>query len=99
MPDDRLISAQETLEDMTVTSALRPQSPGGLYRAAADQGKPVTSIAAARGREEALDHVLALRPAGVGKTTLAHIIANEMGAEIVTSSGRRWSAPATWSAS
>jgi Holliday junction DNA helicase RuvB len=45
------------------------------------------AIHAARKREESLDHVLLHSPPGLGKTTLAHIIATEMGANIVTSSG------------
>ncbi len=44
-------------------------------------------IAAARARGEALDHVSLHRPSGLGKTTLAHIIANEMSAQIRTTSG------------
>ncbi len=45
------------------------------------------AIAAARGREEPLDHVLFHGPPGLGKTTLAHIIANEMGSSITHTSG------------
>src|SRR5438105_3498541 len=44
-------------------------------------------VAAAKGRGEALDHVLFCGPPGLGKTTLAHIVANEMGVGLQTTSG------------
>jgi len=87
MRDERIISAHETVEDMTVTSALRPQRLEDYIGQPQIRENLATSIAAARGREESLDHVLLYGPPGLGKTTLAHIIANEMNAEIVTSSG------------
>jgi holliday junction DNA helicase RuvB len=52
-------------------------------------------VSAARGRSEALDHVLLSGPPGLGKTTLAHIIAHEMGASLKTSSGPVLDKPAS----
>jgi Holliday junction DNA helicase RuvB len=85
--DERIISAKETLEDMAVTSALRPQQLEDYIGQPQIKENLTTAIIAARGREESLDHVLLYGPPGLGKTTLAHIIANEMGVELVTSSG------------
>jgi len=85
--DERLISGKETPEDLATSSALRPQRLEDYIGQPRVKENLATAITAARGREEALDHVLLYGPPGLGKTTLAHIIANEMGAEIVTSSG------------
>lgn len=85
--DERLISSKETLEDLATSSALRPQRLEDYIGQPQVKENLATAIAAARGRGEALDHVLLYGPPGLGKTTLAHIIANEMEAEIVTSSG------------
>jgi len=85
--DERIISGKETLDDLVTTSALRPQRLEDYIGQPQVKENLATSIQAAKGRGEALDHVLLYGPPGLGKTTLAHIIAHEMEAEIVTSSG------------
>lgn len=85
--DERIISGQEILEDVVTTSILRPQCLADYIGQPQIKDNLSTAMTAARQREEALDHVLLYGPPGLGKTTLAHIIANEMGVEIVTSSG------------
>lgn len=85
--DERLISGTETAEDLATTSVLRPQRLDDYIGQPQVKENLRTSIAAAVGRSEPLDHVLLYGPPGLGKTTLAHIIAHEMGSDIVTSSG------------
>ena len=74
-------------EEMELDKALRPQD----FSDFSGQPKVVENlkvfVSAAKMREEALDHVLLHGPPGLGKTTLSHIIANEMGAGIKVSSG------------
>ncbi len=80
-------SAELPPEDHTVEKALRPQ----LLDDFSGQPKLVENlqifIAAARQRDEALDHVLLHGPPGLGKTTLSHIISHELGAGLKMSSG------------
>jgi holliday junction DNA helicase RuvB len=67
--------------------ALRPQSLGGMIGQDVIRENLEILISAAQHREEALDHVLFYGPPGLGKTTLAHILANEMGVHIKITSG------------
>jgi len=85
MPTERTVGLQASQEDSFVN--LRPGSLGDFVGQGDIKKKLQIYIAAARGREEPLDHVLLHGPPGLGKTTLAQIIAREMGVNIRTSSG------------
>ncbi|MFB1035616.1 MAG: AAA family ATPase, partial [Sinobacterium sp.] len=84
---DRLISAGGTGEEERIDRAIRPTSLADYI------GQPIVReqmdifIRAAKGRGEPLDHTLIFGPPGLGKTTLANIIANELGSELKTTSG------------
>jgi Holliday junction DNA helicase RuvB len=73
--------------DDRVDNALRPQMLGDLIGQDHVKENLAILIAAARQRREPLDHVLFYGPPGLGKTTLAHVVANEMGVNIKITSG------------
>ncbi len=85
MTDDRLIAAARKPED--VDAALRPRTLDDFVGQRAARENLRVFIEAARGRGEALDHVLFVGPPGLGKTTLAQIVAREMGVGFRATSG------------
>lgn len=91
--DNRVVSGKRRNEDQDLS--LRPQ----YLREVIGQERVVENlhilVQAAKGRKEVLDHVLFHGPPGIGKTTLSHVMAKEMGVNIRITAGPASSVPAT----
>ncbi|MGH8124835.1 MAG: Holliday junction branch migration DNA helicase RuvB [Rhodanobacteraceae bacterium] len=87
MSDSRVVDADENPAEQIVEASVRPRTLAEYVGQAAMREQLALSIEAARKRGDALDHVLVFGPPGLGKTTISHVIANELGVNLRSTSG------------
>src|SRR6478672_11421125 len=88
MPRERIVSPAATSEEETqVNYALRPVKFAQYVGQESLIRKLRIAVEAARSRKEPVDHTLLHGPPGLGKTTLAHVVANEVGAQVHVTNG------------
>src|ERR687891_1116299 len=87
MADERITTAARVAEDVQYEAGLRPRTLDDYIGQDRIRENLQVSIAAARQRSEALDHVLLYGPPGLGKTTLAYVIANELAVAVRATAG------------
>ncbi|MFZ0051253.1 MAG: AAA family ATPase, partial [Desulfobaccales bacterium] len=85
--EERIVNPRPQVEDLGLEAGLRPRTLAEFVGQEELRRNLDIALSAARARGEAVDHILVHGPPGLGKTTLAHIIAQEMGAGVKATAG------------